>query len=149
MKKALLLAVVLTVISGTAAAQAAEPAAVPSLLLVRVVELNAIGPDNRTHTLYSDDTGVLTSMKDLGRVTYQVRAGTLPEGAYHTLSVRLADDATALYSDGRKEARTLQAMALPGEQRIGGMLWVEGGNVSPLRTRPHRALSKRAHGDDD
>ena len=148
MNKFLLLA---TLLFGccTLPALAAEPATQQTLLLVRVVELNAIGPDNRPYTLYRDATGMLTSLKDLGRVTYQVRAGTLPEGSYHTLSVRLADEAFALYGDGHQEPRTLQALSEPSEQRIGGMLWVEGGNVSPLRTRPHRAFPRSGRGDDD
>ncbi len=128
---------------------AATTDASPTLLLVRVVELRAVGPDNRPYTLYRDETGVLTSLKDLGRVTYQVRAGTLPEGGYHTLTVRLADDATALYGDGRQAPRTLGALGESTERRISGMLWVEGGNVSPQGTRPRQALRRGARGDHD
>jgi hypothetical protein len=121
----------------------------PPLLLVRVLELNATGPDNRAYTLFRDETGMLVSLQDIGRITYEVRAGTLPEGGYHTLSVRLADNATAVLADGRQVPRTLRALSLPSERRISGMLWVEGGNVSPLRTKLRDQTSRLRRGGDD
>ncbi len=149
MKKILLLVAPLLFSGYALPAMAADPATPPAAVLVRVIQLDAVGPDGKPHTLYRDAAGVLTSPRDLGRVTYMVKAGTLPEGGYHTLSVRLANEATAIYADGRQEPRPLETQGLTAEQRIGGMLWIEAGDVRALRTRPHAVLGHgHVEGDD-
>ncbi len=149
MKKILLLVAPLLFGGYALPAMAADPAAPPAVVLVRVVQLDAIGPDGKSYTLYRDAAGVLTTRRDLGRVTYMVKAGTLPEGAYHTLSVRLDDAAMAIYADGRQEPRPLKTQGLSAEQRISGMLWIEAGDVRSLRTRPHAALGHGHVEEDD
>jgi hypothetical protein len=150
MKKTLLLATVVLCCAQALPAAAAEAPASASHMLVRVTRLNAIGPDGQPYTLYHDDSGQLTPEQDLGRITYSVKAGMLPEGAYHTLSVGLADQATAIYSDGHQEPRSLKATSSPVERRISGMLWVEAGNVTPMRVGPRRDPAHfRYESDDD
>ena len=128
--------------------QAAQPVEIPAAVLVHVVALNALGPDEQPVTLYQQRPGLLTTLADLGRITYQVHTANLPDGAYHTLSVELAEAVTVLYADGRQEQQSLTAMGIPAAQRIHGMLWVEGGDISPLRTRP-RTLQEYGRQEDD
>jgi hypothetical protein len=149
MKRNLLLAAVMLFGAHAVPVAAAEVPATPFLMLVRVTQLSAIGPGGQPYTLYQDDSGQLTPVQDLGRIASYVKAGTLPEGAYHTLSVRLADQATAIYRDGHQEPRSLKAMSAPVERRISGMLWVEAGNVTPMRVGPRRDPSRYRYETDD
>jgi hypothetical protein len=149
MKKALLLTIVMLCGFLTLPASAAEASTTVSHILVRVTQLNAIGPDGQSYTLYRDDAGQLMPVKDLGRIAYYVKAGSLPEGGYHTLSVRLTGEATVIYSDGHQESRSLKAMSVPVERRISGMLWIEAGNVTPMRVGPRRDPAHLRYEYDD
>lgn len=151
MKKSLLFVVPLVCGGVALPMPAAAAEAVPVALLVRVVELSAVGPDGGHYTLYHDTAGAVATWRGLGSVVYLVKAGTLPEGGYHTLSVRLADEVTAIYAGGRRERVTLAARRLAAERRISGMLWIEGGEVRTMRPFSRAGLrhGRHGHGGDD
>lgn len=104
-----------------------------SHILVHIIELTGTGSDGRTYTLYRDEQGYTTTLNALGRVGSQVNGNTLPDGAYHTLFVRLRDDYQLVGNDGTQRSGKLSEQGKPTTIRIRGMLMVENGRATPLR----------------
>jgi len=129
-------------------------AAGPTHILVQIVELTGTGPNGRSHQLFQSADGYTTTLNALGRVGSQVSAGNLPEGAYHTLYVRLRDDYEKISADGRRQQGSFSAQGKPTTVRIRGMIMVSGGKATPhrmLEPPGHRAYGNRGgeYDEDD
>jgi hypothetical protein len=127
------------------AATAAEPQ-----VLVRVLELAAIGPSGDRVPLLADPQGYELPLAAIGRIGERVSGRGLQDGGYHTLTVKLADEYRLQQEDGSVTSRAFDVT--PVEMRIRGMLMVRNGEVEPLRmhTPPaYRWRDGHDDGDDD
>lgn len=125
-----------TLIGGQLAARTLAVPQQPSeqpVVLVRILELSAIGPNGVRRTLYRSEEGYTTTLDGLGRIGSQVSAAGLADGAYHTLSVRLHDSYQRIRPDGARESGRFSEQGKPVQLRIRGMIKVEDGSATPLR----------------
>lgn len=125
-----------TFIGGQLAARTLAGPLQPSeqpVVLVRILELSAIGPDGASRTLYRSEEGYATTLGGLGRIGSQISAAGLADGAYHTLTVRLHDSYQRIRPDGTRENGRFSEQGKPVQLRIRGMIKVEDGSATPLR----------------
>jgi hypothetical protein len=136
----------------TAFAAAPSTYTTAPVVLVRVLQLSGIGPDGRVQELYENRSGFVTPLNALGRVGYEVKAGGLMEGGYHTLYVELADRYEVLAADGSLQAKHFSDSGRDTRVRVHGMILVKQGNATPLRmlgeNDEHRPPRSR-YGDDE
>ncbi len=99
----------------------------------RIIQLTALGPDERTHTLYSDPQGFPVTLNRPGRIAEAIAGDSdLPEGIYHTLTITYGDRFEVVSSEGIRPAR-FSEQGLERKRRIGGMVIVENGHMVPVR----------------
>lgn len=118
------------------AAESSWPGTEPSrntVILVRILELSATGPDEKSHRLYSSPDGYVTTLDSLGRIGNQVQAKGLKEGPYHTLYVVLHDRYEVIRSNGERYRDSFSDHGKPTRFRIRGMIMVKKGQATPLR----------------
>ncbi len=104
-----------------------------TVTIVRVLSMDGVGPDRRIYRLFNDTDGFVTTLDALGRVAYQVSGTTLPEGAYHTLFVQLADEYQQIQTDGTELHKYFSVENTPSKRRLRGMIMVRNGKATPLR----------------
>lgn len=100
---------------------------------VRMYELRGVNQDGESQQLYSSLKGVAIRSEQIGEVVKQIDPIKIPDGRYHTLSVKLDETYLVEQTNGHWLKHQFESDRGYITPRIRGMILVRDGEVIPLR----------------